>query len=147
MSLRVHLNKTHCLIYMLIKVGGQRSSQRRLRKLPPSSKHSLFALQKKLKTFSLTFHINMTEQSFLPASIFNSVFTVDGGVNARFPLTSHIIISNGVTFHRLLYKHHLFLRLQKVFVPRVVCLEMLINIRELCWNNSWAGVQCLALCS
>jgi hypothetical protein len=118
MSLRVHLNKAHCLIYMLIKVGGQRSSQRRLRKLPPSSKHSLFALQKKLKTLSLTFHINIAAQSFLPASIFNSVFTVDGGVHARFPFRSHIKISNGVTFHRLLYKNHLFLKLQKVFVSK-----------------------------
>jgi hypothetical protein len=117
---------------MLIKVGGQRSSQKELRKLPPSSKHSLFALQKKLKTFSLTLHINMTAQSFLPASIFNSVFAVDGRVHARFPLTGRIIISNGVTFQRLLYKHHLFLKLQKVFLLRLVCLELLISIRELC---------------
>lgn len=114
MSLRVHLNKIHCLIYMLIEVGVQRSSQKELRNLPPPSKHSLFALQKKLKTFSLTLHINMTAQSFLPASIFNSVFTVDGLMRARFPLTGRIIISNGVTFRRQLQKYHLFLRLLEV---------------------------------
>jgi hypothetical protein len=118
MSLRVHLNKILCLIYMLIKVGGQRSSQKKVRKLPTSNKHSLFAVRKKLKTFFLTLHISMTAQSFLPASIFNSVLTV---VHPTFPLTGRIIISNGVTSHRLLYKHHLFFRLQKVSFRGLLC--------------------------